>query len=561
MKRFLKIFSLILAAFSIIFNNLYLKNIYADSSKDFRGVWVSTVYRADFPSVQNDAEAQKKEFIEKLDELESVGINAIVVQIRPKGDALYQSEINPWSDILTGNQGQYPGYDPLEFMIEEAHKRDMEFHAWLNSYRITTKGTDLTTLAVNNMARIHPDWVITYNGAMYYNPEKTEVKEYIKNTVGEIIKNYNVDAIHFDDYFYPADYALSSGEGLEGTEANARREHINDMVRLVSEEIKSVNPEVEFGISPMGIWKNSSSDVEGSNTTGKEGYYSVFGDAKAWINNGWVDYIVPQLYWEQGNKYADYETLVKWWSNVTQDTDVKLYIGQGIYKDEVAKEITEQLNINEKYDVQGSIFFSAKDIFEDRQGVATSLKNYYFVNEISDEIQDDIETGDVAKENEENIEINEEVENEAVIENTTTKEDKIAYAVERNILVNNLPISLEVYTIDDYTYFKLRDIAYYINGTEKQFEVLWNEEEEAIYLQSGFPYSGTVEGGAISSDSIAKVSDAKLYINGEEKSVSAYNINNYTYYKLRDIAENLDIGITWNSETSTIGIDTSIGYN
>lgn len=186
------------------------------ADEDMRAVWISTVYSADYPSTQNNAEAQKAEFIKKLDQAQALGLNTVVVQVRPKGDAFYESDLNPWSAVLTGTQGKDPGYDPMKFMIEETHKRGMEFHAWMNPYRITTSGVDLSALSADNMARKHPDWILTYNNAMYYNPAKEEVKQYITDTVAEVVENYDVDAIHFDDYFYPSNYPLPEGEGREG---------------------------------------------------------------------------------------------------------------------------------------------------------------------------------------------------------------------------------------------------------------------------------------------------------------------------------------------------------
>lgn len=358
---------------------------------ELRGAWISTVYNADFPTVQNNVEGQKAEFIEKIDQLQSMGINSVMVQVRPKGDAYYESELNPWSATINGGaQGVYPDYDVMQFMIEETHKRDMEFHAWLNPYRITTYGTDLNDLSKDNQARINPDWVIQHENALYYNPELDEVKQYIVDTVQEIVLNYNVDGIHFDDYFYPSNYPLTQGEeiieddevvgtvqDLDGDEANERREHINDMVETVYHSIKEVDSDVVFGISPIGIWKNIGSDSNGSNTTGGEGFYNVFADALAWIDGGYIDYIAPQIYWEQGNKYADYETLVEWWDDKVYGTDIKLYIGQAVYKDIVASEITEQLDINREYFADGSIFFSTRDLLDNREGCADAIRDYY----------------------------------------------------------------------------------------------------------------------------------------------------------------------------------------
>ncbi len=374
------LFALVLSLFSI--------NVVAQvSNKELRGVWISTVYNLDYPSTKNNVGAQKSEFIEKLDQLKEIGINAVFIQVRPKADALYESSINPWSDVLTGVQGQDPGYDPLAFMIEEAHKRGMELHAWLNPYRVTTSGTDVNALATNHPARLNPSWVLSYNNALYYNPEQEEVKVHIVDTVKEIATQYNIDGIHFDDYFYPSSYPLPTGESKDGIVANQRRQAVNDMVSRVSYMIKTVNrtygKNISFGISPVGIWKNNASDATGSATSGSEGYYSVFGDARTWIQNGWLDYITPQIYWETGHAKADYETLIKWWSNEVVGTSTKLYIGQGIYRDVVATQIDTQLAINGKYtQIEGSIYFSLRDLLNNRMNCKDKISAYYNVNPV-----------------------------------------------------------------------------------------------------------------------------------------------------------------------------------
>lgn len=349
------------------------------NEQQMRAVWISSVYNLDYPSAatKNNPGAQKQEFIRILDELQDIGINTVIMQVRPKGDALYASQINPWSDVLTGKQGMNPGYDPMAFMIEETHKRGMSFHAWLNPYRVTTSGTDLNQLSSNHPARKNPSMVMAYNNALYYNPELPEVKQHIVDTVEEILKNYDVDGIHFDDYFYPSNYPLPAGESKDGSVANARRHHIDEMVSQVSKTIERLKPEVLFGISPGGIWKNTLSDFKGSNTNGSESYYTVYADTRKWVENEWIDYIVPQIYWEIGHSLADYKTLVSWWNDVVKGHDVDLYIGHGIYKDVVAKEITKQLELAQSYDqVKGSFYFSLKDLRNNRQGCKTQIKKY-----------------------------------------------------------------------------------------------------------------------------------------------------------------------------------------
>lgn len=349
---------------------------------EMRAVWISTVFNLDYPSTKNNKIAQQEEFIQKLNQLQEMGVNTVIVQVRPKADALYESEINPWSDVLTGVQGENPGYDPMAFMIEEVHKRGMAFHAWLNPYRVTTSGTELTALSSNHPARLNPSWTMAYEGKLYYNPEIEGVKQHIVDTVEEIIIKYNVDGIHFDDYFYPSSYPLPVGETREGITAQLRRQAINEMIERVSLTIQSVNhtynKSTVFGISPPGIWKNSSSDSTGSNTSGNEAYYSIYADSRTWIQKEWIDYIVPQIYWRTGHEKADYETLVRWWSDEVKDTRVKLYIGQGIYNGEVAKEIGEQLKINKKYpQVKGSSFYSLRTLLNNEENCAQQIKDFY----------------------------------------------------------------------------------------------------------------------------------------------------------------------------------------
>ncbi|HSQ88880.1 glycoside hydrolase family 10 protein [Romboutsia sp.] len=352
---------------------------------ELRGVWISTVYEIDWPKTQNDIHAQKQEFIEILDTLQSLNFNSVFVQIRPTSDTFYKSYINPWSKYLTGTQGKSPGYDPLKFMIKETHRRNMEFHAWLNPYRITTSGTDLNKLYKAHPARLNPSWALSYDNALFYNPENPEVIRYIATTVFEIVKNYYIDGIHFDDYFYPYNYPLPQGEDRDGVIANNRREAVNNMIRLVNKAIKSTRECVQFGVSPFGVWKNKSSDPNGSDTNNLESYYDVYADSLKWIEEGIIDYIAPQIYWTIDNKISAYETSVKWWNNVVKDTGVRLYIGQNISNVDIAKEIEKQVNINRTYsEVEGSIFFSMSNIKENTGNVIKQLKEVYSCKEYND---------------------------------------------------------------------------------------------------------------------------------------------------------------------------------
>ncbi len=343
---------------------------FADT-KEMRGAWISTVWNLDWPTVgsRNNQAQQKQEFITLLDKLQATGLNSVIVQVRPKGDALYSSSLNPWSDILTGTQGKNPGYDPLAFMIEETHKRGMEFHAWFNPYRITTSGTDVNALASNNMARKNPSWAIAYNNALYYDPGNPEVVNYLVETVAEVVKNYKVDGIHFDDYFYPSksfnDGTSYNKYGNGINKDDWRRANVNTLIQKVYTKINSINSSVSFGVSPRGIWKNATTDPAGSATKGGQSYYDIYCDSVAWIKNGWVDYINPQIYWTFENSVAPYGVLVDWWAKQVKGTNVKLYIGHDVSKTEVASQIETQVNYSRgNSEVDGNIFFRAKFICE-----------------------------------------------------------------------------------------------------------------------------------------------------------------------------------------------------
>lgn len=373
---------------------MFSVNSFADSDKEMRAAWISSVYNIDWPKTKNDEAQQKKEYIELLNNLQNVGINTVVVQVRPKSDALYKSSINPWSEYLTGTQGKDPGYDPLPFLIQEAHKRGMEFHAWFNPYRVTTSTTDLNTLAVNHPARKNPSWVVQHKNGSYdaltYNPGLPEVRQYIVDTIAEVVRNYDVDGVHFDDYFYPNtgfdDEATYQKYGNGQTKDNWRRENVNTLLRDVKSTVKSIKPSVVFGVSPAGIWRNKSSDPTGSDTRGNESYSSHYADTRAWIKQGLVDYVVPQIYWTIGYAVADYSKLVDWWVNEVKGTDVDLYIGQAVYRQgengnlDVAGEITNQINLNRQYsEVKGSMHFSAKDIVRNSK-LQSDLKSLYLNN-------------------------------------------------------------------------------------------------------------------------------------------------------------------------------------
>ena len=308
---------------------------------EFRGVWVATVVNIDWPSkpgLSNDL--QKKEFIELLEMHQRNGMNAIIMQVRPAGDALYPSTLEPWSEFLTGKQGLPPSpfYDPLSFMISETHKRGMEFHAWINPYRAVFN-TSKSSIAPNHLTKTHPDWFVEYDHKKIFNPGLPEVWKHTNRIVRDIVTRYDIDAIHLDDYFYPykvpgkefKDDATYKKFGRGLNKEDWRRSNCDTIIKQLSATIHSIKPGVQFGISPFGVWRNKSKDPMGSNTkAGVTNYDDLYADILSWLNKGWVDYIIPQLYWEHGHPLADYDELVNWWSQHNYNRN--LYIGHGVYR-------------------------------------------------------------------------------------------------------------------------------------------------------------------------------------------------------------------------------------
>ncbi|OZM83537.1 glycoside hydrolase family 10 protein [Pseudonocardia sp. MH-G8] len=340
-----------------------------------RAVWISTVENIDWPSRPGlPVQQQQREYRDILDDAQELGINTVMVQVRPTADALWPSPYEPWSHWLTGEQGTDPGYDPLEFLVEETHGRGMSFHAWFNPFRVS-KQADPAQLVPEHPARQHPDWVFGYGGQLYYDPGVPEVRKFVADVVLDAAERYDVDAVHFDDYFYPypadgapipdAETFAAHGSGDVG---DWRRDNVNRFVQDVSERLDALDRDVAFGISPFGIWRNRSEDPGGSPTSGLQSYDANFADSARWVREGWVDYVVPQVYWEIGHPTADYAALVPWWADLVSGTDVALYIGQAAYKTGTTPawddaELTEHLTFNEAHPgVGGDVYFSARSL-------------------------------------------------------------------------------------------------------------------------------------------------------------------------------------------------------
>jgi len=367
----------------------------AESPKrEFRGVWIATVNNIDWPSKPGlSAEAMQKELIEILNRLDELHFNAVIFQIRPAGDAFYISATEPWSVWLTGEQGKAPmkNWDPLKFMCDECHKRGMELHAWMNPFRITQNLA--VTLSERNVAKRHPDWVLNYGNKLYLDPGIPDVRNYLNNIVGEVVRKYDVDAIHFDDYFYPypipkENFPDTMSFRKYGSKYSAeqiadwRRENVDLIIQSLSTTIKKTKPTLKFGISPFGVWRNQSTDPKGSATTGNTTNYDhLYADVLKWQEKGWIDYLIPQIYWEFGHQTADYETLAKWWNEHTNDRH--MYIGHALYKAaersnaawENENELPNQIELARSLEnISGSSFFRERFLDLNPGGFTDKLK-------------------------------------------------------------------------------------------------------------------------------------------------------------------------------------------
>ncbi|GAA3672041.1 family 10 glycosylhydrolase [Arthrobacter ginkgonis] len=309
---------------------------------EFRGLWAASVVNIDWPSRTGlSAAAQQAELRSILDLARKRNLNAVLLQVRPTADRMWKSTLaEPWSKYLTGTQGKDPGYDPLAYAIAEAHKRGLALHAWINPFRVAMD-TSLNSLVASHPARTNPTWSFAYGGKRYYNPGIPAVRNFIRSVVVDLVRNYGVDGIHFDDYFYPYPMAgqaipdaaaYAAHKGAFTSVASWRRNNIDVFIRDTKAAIKAVKPRVAFGISPFGIWRNSSSSSLGSATSGLESYSALYADSRKWVKEGWVDYITPQLYWYQGYPVANYNVLVDWWAKQVAGTAVKLYTGEAAYK-------------------------------------------------------------------------------------------------------------------------------------------------------------------------------------------------------------------------------------
>jgi uncharacterized lipoprotein YddW (UPF0748 family) len=376
-------------------DSVALQKVKASPKREFRGVWVATVGNIDWPQPQSAVGQQQQQLINILDQHQRTGLNAVMFQVRPAADAFYGKGREPWSKWLMGKQGQMPApfYDPLEFAINEAHKRGIELHAWFNPYRATTDNK-YSGLSPNHITNTKPEWFFTYGGLKTFNPGIPEVREYIVKVILDVVDNYNIDGVHMDDYFYP--YAIA-GQKINDAATFAqyggsfsdikdwRRDNVNQLIKMLSDSIHKHKPHVKFGISPFGIWANAGQNADGSDTRGGDSYYELYADSRKWIKEGWLDYINPQMYWPIGDRLVPFEKLLPWWSDNTYNRH--LYIGQAAYRINERKvnnfkhpgEIPDEIKLlRNNPRVQGSVFFSSQSLSDNKLGFTDSLRlNYY----------------------------------------------------------------------------------------------------------------------------------------------------------------------------------------
>lgn len=381
MKKLFAIVSLIAIAISLDAQNV------PQPKREFRGAWLHIVGNT---QIRTMSEAQVKEmFIQTLDSLEQAGCNAVIFQVRPQADAFYPSHLEPWSRFLTGVQGQAPDplWDPLQFMIEESHKRGMELHAWCNPYRVTSN--DQEELAPDHLFFSNPDIFKRYGTQLYFDPGEPASREHTVSVIADIVRRYDVDAIHFDDYFYPypvkyeefhddASFVKYAKEqGFEyWQKGDWRRNNVAILMKELNDTIKSIKPWVRFGISPFGIHRNLSEtpDSSGSATNGLSNYEALFADVPDWGVKGYIDYIVPQLYWRINFAPACYEILINWW-NDGNFTD-HLYIGQNIAVLDTQLERKMEL-VRELPNVVGNVWWPGWSIKRNTHNIHDSLSTVY----------------------------------------------------------------------------------------------------------------------------------------------------------------------------------------
>lgn len=364
--------------------------------REVRALWITTAYNLDWPSSSSlSAQKQQEEFIEMLDRHEKKYLNTLFLQVRVAADALYKSKYEPWSKVLTGKKGKAPNYDPLQFAIEECHKRNIELHAWFNIFRAETNPKAVKKNK-HHIVRKHPKWFLKTTKGYFFNPGLPNVHNYLNKVVLDVVKNYDIDGVHFDDYFYPQeingvkikDYKLWKKAHKKGETLGIqdwRRENVNNFIEQISKEIKKENPFVKFGISPAAVWRHQNKDPLGSPTKNAvSSYDDLYGDSKKWLEKGWVDYLVPQLYQSTQYPHADFKTVLEWWDE--QKYDHHLYIGHAIYKTNTKRdkwddpaEIPNQISLTRQYEnIKGNAFFRAANFNRKTKDLEHTIETVFY---------------------------------------------------------------------------------------------------------------------------------------------------------------------------------------
>lgn len=516
-------------------------NTTAESNQRMSGIWVSTTLNLDYPTTKTtNSDTLKSEADTIINNCADMGITDIFFQVRPASDSFYKSDIYPWSQWLTGSQGTAPdnNFDPLQYWIDQAHSKGMKLHAWINPYRVTNN-TNLTIndLAISNPARQHPEWVIAHEGKLYFDPAIPEVQNLVVSGVEEIVKNYNIDGIHLDDYFYPGSTFNDSGSYAKygnGMDKNDwRRENVNTLVNNLHNKIKSIKSDIEFGISPVGVWANKKNNPLGSDTYGSESYYKNYADTRKWAIEGWIDYIAPQIYWEIGNKTIDYKTAVLWWSDTLKDCNTKLYIGLADYKcDGVAQSspwyngaaINKQIALNKTIDkVSGEIHF-----------------RYKFVNSLS-YLKNIVKAVN-------NTEISTETTTQSNIETTVANETKSEVLTNstKDILVfvdgNKIEFDQKPIIQNGRTLVPFRKIFEALNA-----DVTWNNDTQQVKAKRNDTEISFIIGQKV------------LYINGKDSismDVAPQIINGRSMVPLRVVSEALGVEVNWDNNQRIVTINT-----
>lgn len=363
--------------------------------RELRAAWIASFTGTlDWPNKNQTPQQQRNAFVTIMNHHAQTGINAVYVQMRSQCDALYPSSIEPWSADLTGVQGKAPNpiWDPMQFAIDECRKRGIEFHAWLNPYRAVSSTTNLPGFSASHVAKQHPEWTLTVGTTMILNPGLPVVRDYITGVVVDILTRYDVDGIHFDDYFYPSgtindDAAYFADPRGFTNRGDWRRDNVNLLIKRVYDSVKSIKPWVKFGVSPTGIYRNSTNPDIGTPTSGLEHYTTLYADSKKWLQQGWVDYLAPQVYWYIGQPGANYSLIVPWWNNNAYGRHI--YIGMAGYKVNdplygsnwaIASQIPNEMRLNRSYpNIYGQSIYSTNSLRSTTKlGFRDSLRLFFY---------------------------------------------------------------------------------------------------------------------------------------------------------------------------------------